>query len=158
MEKLRGQDYGAFMAHAKGLAADKVDELKRLGAALTARFGETALRPGADPAIAAGLVQDVGRERLVRLHQLLVTAIDTISVVGGGRSKAEEALAARAAREAMLRNQMPEARAERQARATERAREAKLQPEEKGPKVGPGAPRTREPEGSRKLDRGLDNG
>ncbi len=80
----------------EGLAADKVDELKRLGSALTARFGETVLRPGADHAI-ADPVQDVGRERLVRLHELLVTAIDTISVVQGGRTAVEEVLAARAA-------------------------------------------------------------
>ena len=88
-------------------------------------------------AIAAGLVQEVGRDRLVRLHELLVTAIDTVSVVEGGRSKAEEALAARAAREAMLRSETPEARAERQARAAEsvRAGEAKLQAGENGPKL-----------------------
>jgi Ti-type conjugative transfer relaxase TraA len=138
MEKLRGQDYAAFKAHAKGLDPETVDELKRLGAALTARFGETALLPGADPAIAAGLVQEVGRERVVRLHELLVTAIDTISVVEGGRSKAEEALAARAAREAMLRDGAREARAERQARAVQSARagETRLEAEEKGPKLG----------------------
>lgn len=138
MEKLRGQDYWAFMAHAKGLEPEKVDELKRLGAALTARFGEPALRPGADVGLAAGQVQEVGRERLARLHELLVTAIDTVKVIEGSRTKAEEALAARAARETMLRAESAEARAERQAREAEaaRVRELGLQAEEGGPKVG----------------------
>ncbi|MGL4967403.1 MAG: Ti-type conjugative transfer relaxase TraA [Inquilinus sp.] len=138
MERLRGQDYEAFLARAKGLEPDKVDELKRLGAALTGRFGEKALRPGADVAQAAGLVQEVGRERLARLHELLVTAIDATKVVEGGRSKAEEALAARAAREAMLRAETPDARAERQVREAETTRvgEAKAQATEKGPKLG----------------------
>lgn len=138
MEKLRGQDYGAFMAHAKGLEPEKVDELKRLGDALTARFGETALRPGADPTVAAGLVQEVGRDRLVRLHELLITAIDTISVVQGGRTKAEEALAAGAARQALRRMETPGAMAERETRGAEVAslQGKRIEPRYTGPKVG----------------------
>jgi len=138
MERLRGQDYEAFMARAKGLEPDKVDELKRLGAALTARFGDKALRPGADVARAAGLVQEVGRERLARLHELLVTATDATKVVEGSRSMAEEGLAARVAREAMLRAETPEARAERQVREAEAARlgEAKAKADDKGPNLG----------------------
>lgn len=69
------------------------------------------------------------------LMELLVTAIDTISVVEGGRSKAEDPLAARTAREAMLRSETPEAQGDRLAREAEsiRAGEARLGTEEKGP-------------------------